>query len=112
MKTQHYSTAKLSVKDAFRPGRSIRCLVLGDAAGNALACFADGGWSLGDNAVLEHCRHLVGGKRRFDAKALREIPSPAALVKARRYGLILIRPLAWARARYEIGRWSPFEMVL
>jgi len=58
----------------------------------------------GDRALLHNCQRLFGRTRRLHAKALSEIPDLAALLKSRRYALVLFSPLAWEQAPARITR--------
>ena len=82
------------------------------ARSRALVIISDGGLPPGDRALREHCGYVVGVKRRFDVKTLSEIPALAALGKARRYGLILISPLAWEQTPVRIRRMGSVARVV
>ena len=58
----------------------------------------------GDRALLHSCQRLFGRTRRLRAKALSEIPDLAALLKSRRYALVLFSPLAWEQTPTRIRR--------
>jgi hypothetical protein len=77
------------------------------ATSRALIVTSDESSLAGDLAMLHNCQRLFGRTRRLHAKALSEIPDLAALLKSRRYALVLFSPLAWEQTPARITR-MPF----
>ena len=65
------------------------------ARSRVLIVLSDEALPTGDRTLSRRWERFFGNKRRVQIKAHREVPDLAALVKARRYRLILLFPLVW-----------------
>ena len=77
------------------------------AGSRALIVSSDESSPAENRALLHDFRRLFGRTRGLHAKALSEIPDLGALLKSRRYALVLLSPLAWEQTPARITQ-MPF----